>query len=57
MHSMLKYSITTKPEERDCHVEGSEWMGLQADYGLKISARELKAALKRIQPNRDPRTV
>ena len=33
------------------------WMGLQADYDLKISARELKAALKRIHPNRDLQTV
>ena len=33
------------------------WMGLQADYDLKTSARELKAALKRIHPNRDPQTA
>ena len=26
------------------------WMGLQADYDLKMSARELKLALKRIHP-------
>ena len=27
------------------------WMGLQADYDLKMSARELKLALKRIHPH------
>jgi plasmid maintenance system antidote protein VapI len=31
------------------------WMGLQADYDLKTSARELKAILRRIHPNRAPR--
>jgi addiction module HigA family antidote len=29
------------------------WMGLQADYDLKTSAREIKTALKRIHPHRD----
>ena len=29
------------------------WMGLQADYDLKTSAREIKAALKRIHPHKD----
>ena len=29
------------------------WMGLQADYNLKTSAREIKAALKRIHPHKD----
>ena len=33
------------------------WMGLQADYDLKIRARELKGALKRIHPNRDMQTA
>ncbi len=29
------------------------WMGLQADYDLKTSARGIKAALKRIHPHKD----
>ena len=29
------------------------WMGLQADFDLKTSARSLKAALKRIHPRKD----
>lgn len=33
------------------------WMGLQADYDLKISARELKTALKRIHPHEDLQTA
>lgn len=33
------------------------WMGLQSDYDLRISARELKTVLKRIHPNRDSQTA
>ena len=33
------------------------WMGLQADYDLKKSARALKADLKRIHPNKDLQTA
>ena len=33
------------------------WMGLQADYDLKTSARELKATLKRIHPRKDLQTA
>ncbi len=29
------------------------WMGLQADYDLKTSARSLKATLNRIHPRKD----
>ena len=29
------------------------WMGLQADFDLKTSARSLKATLKRIHPRKD----
>ena len=33
------------------------WMGLQADFDLETSARELKGALKRIHPRRDLQTA
>ena len=33
------------------------WMGLQADYDLKTSARNLKAVLKRIHPRKDLQTA
>ena len=33
------------------------WMGLQADYDLKISAREIKATLKKIHPHQKTRAL
>lgn len=33
------------------------WMGLQADYDLKIGAREIKATLKKIHPHQQTRAL
>ena len=33
------------------------WMGLQADYELKIGAREIKATLKKIHPHQQTRAL
>ena len=33
------------------------WMGLQADYELKIGAREIKATLKKIYPHQQTRAL